>query len=515
MHASQCFCKAGYFDKNRKAGTTFNMAEFRSWVSNAKESGPECYPCPRNTACNSSLAGWGTTIKDIKTNAGYWRATTTTTEVYACPDNFACDGGSFIEGGNVSLTVRASNLTVIHNMGTHERNDVTSGYRTSLYDSELYGVASQLVLLNTTAGVDFDVRYFEDRNRQCTDGYIGLLCRSCDPHRGYVKQWRRCEQCERGATERAKILLIASLACVLFILAICFVKYPSETMAFLNERNMPFKIFIGFVQVASTIPENFRLIYPPLVIDFFGFMRFLNVFDVFTFTANFRCVLSYNYYFMLLLKNIGPLVVLGLLILIMVFGMLHLSQKVKALVLNSSLLFSLTVYTSMYTSLFQYFDCRAYEDGDLYLVVEPSIKCTDSSYLEKLWVISTLCVIVSVGFPLAYYLLLRSQRDRINPVVLGRFKKFGQDMVSKGSSVASVARPCSRSIQCVACSDWMSSLSPLGSHPPRPRRISKYSAGTRLSRYGTKQTNNERDSASVSWGCSTKTNAPRTSRIGL
>jgi hypothetical protein len=136
---------------------------------------------------------------------------------------------------------------------------------------------------------------------------------------------------------------------------------------------------------------------------------------------------------MLLLKNIGPLVVLGLLILIMVFGMLHLSQKVKALVLNSSLLFSLTVYTSMYTSLFQYFDCRAYEDGDLYLVVEPSIKCTDSSYLEKLWVISTLCVIVSVGFPLVYYLLLRSQRDRINPVVLGRFNKFGQDMVSIGS----------------------------------------------------------------------------------
>ena len=164
-------------------------------------------------------------------------------------------------------------------------------------------------------------------------------------------------------------------------------------------------------------------------------MRFLNVFDVFTFTANFRCVLSYNYYFMLLLKNIGPLVVLGLLILIMAFGMLHLSRSVKALLLNAALLFSLTVYTSMYTSLFQYFDCRAYEDGNLYLVVEPSIKCTDSSYLEKLWLISTLCMIVSVGFPLAYHLLLRGQRDRINPQVLGRFNKLGEDMATANIQV--------------------------------------------------------------------------------
>jgi hypothetical protein len=89
----------------------------------------------------------------------------------------------------------------------------------------------------------------------------------------------------------------------------------------------------------------------------------------------------------------------------------------------------------MYTSLFQYFDCRAYEDGQLYLVVEPSIKCTDSSYLGKLWIVSVLCVIVTVGFPLAYHILLRSQRDRINPVVLGRFNKFGEEMATANIQV--------------------------------------------------------------------------------
>jgi hypothetical protein len=113
-------------------------------------------------------------------------------------------------------------------MGTHERNGVTSGYHTSLHDSELRGVTSELVVLNTTAGLGFYVRYFEDRNRQFTDGYIGLLCRSCDPHRGYVKSSGvdACEQCDRGADQNLAHYF------PLFILAICLVKYPSETMAF-------------------------------------------------------------------------------------------------------------------------------------------------------------------------------------------------------------------------------------------------------------------------------------------
>ena len=51
----------------------------------------------------------------------------------------------------------------------------------------------------------------------------------------------------------------------------------------------------------------------------------------------------------------GPLAVLGGLIVTMLLGALKLHPSVKALLLNAALLFSLTVYTSMYTSLFQYF----------------------------------------------------------------------------------------------------------------------------------------------------------------
>ena len=67
-----------------------------------------------------------------------------------------------------------------------------------------------------------------------------------------------------------------------------------------------------------------------------------------------------------------------------------------------------------------------YEDGEKYLVIEPSIKCTDSAYEHLLWLVILLCVIVTVGFPSAYFLLLYSQRDGINPMVLGKFNKLGE-----------------------------------------------------------------------------------------
>jgi hypothetical protein len=94
------------------------------------------------------------------------------------------------------------------------------------------------------------------------------------------------------------------------------------------------------------------------VLDFFDFMQYMNIFDVFTFTANFRCVMvsrleckltrvdfpsrfqDYNYYDVLLVKNIGPLVVLSALVVFMLFSSITLDPSVKALLLNAALLVS-------------------------------------------------------------------------------------------------------------------------------------------------------------------------------
>ena len=82
-------------------------------------------------------------------------------------------------------------------------------------------------------------------------------------------------------------------------------------------------------------------------------------------------------------------------------------------------------------------DCRSYEDGHHYLVIEPSIKCTDKQYRDLLPTIVGLCIIVTVGFPLAYFLLLRHHSKGINPIVLGRFNNLGEGMASANKRLAS------------------------------------------------------------------------------
>ena len=157
--------------------------------------------------------------------------------------------------------------------------------------------------------------------------------------------------------------------------------------------------------------------------------------DIFSFAAHFGCAMEYNYYFMLFMKSVGPLMVLSGIVAIMMLGTFNLSRRTKALLLNAALLFSLTVYTGIYTALFQYFDCRSYEDGEQYLVIEPEIKCTDSAYSEKVPAVGLLCVVVTIGFPLAYWCLLRSHRRGIYPMVLGKFKKLSEDMATANTKV--------------------------------------------------------------------------------
>ncbi len=108
------------------------------------------------------------------------------------------------------------------------------------------------------------------------------------------------------------------------------------------------------------------------------------------------------------------------------FELAKLKEETKSLLINAALLFSFTVYTSMYTSLFQYFDCRTYEDGGKYLVIEPSIKCSDEAYKKNLPAVVFLCLIVTLGFPGSVWYLLWGQRKHINPIVLGRFQEVGQ-----------------------------------------------------------------------------------------
>ena len=98
-------------------------------------------------------------------------------------------------------------------------------------------------------------------------------------------QWKECKQCEKGEAERARILLALFVIATIILLAVVLHRFPEETFHFLQRRNMPFKILIGFVQVAGSIPQNFRLIFPPLVVEFFEFMQYINIFGRYPYFA--------------------------------------------------------------------------------------------------------------------------------------------------------------------------------------------------------------------------------------
>jgi hypothetical protein len=387
---SRCFCGIGYYDNNRKNASSFGLSKFRSWISDVdRHIDLECLRCPDNDfECKTSTKhGWGATVKTLKTKPGFWRATNSTTVVYRCPDRFACSGGSFIQDGNITFTKfnrtdagqnligNTKQLSDNHQNFDNDRIE----YFTTLHDSEVYRQASEIAIeadAANTSGITFEIKYQEDRDSQCAEGYVGLMCSSCDTDVGYVKQGGACAKCDQGEAIRVKVVLITSMTIVV-VVAICLMKryhtsFTTVIVPFLQKRNMPFKIYLGFIQVVASIPENFRLVFPSVVMDFYGFMRYLNFFDVFSFSAHFRCAIDYNYYSFLFSKTFIPLAILGALITLSIFG----PRMERALLVNFALLFSMTVYTGMYSSLFQYFNCRSYEDGESYLVVS-GLSCPD------------------------------------------------------------------------------------------------------------------------------------------
>jgi hypothetical protein len=65
-----------------------------------------------------------------------------------------------------------------------------------------------------------------------------------------------------------------------------------------------------------------------------------------------------------------------------------------------------------------YFDCSPYEDGEMYLTADVSIKCEGpdaGSYIASLGYVSFMSALFAVGIPLYYVLALKEVRHAIMP----------------------------------------------------------------------------------------------------
>ena len=86
------------------------------------------------------------------------------------------------------------------------------------------------------------------------------------------------------------------------------------------------------------------------------------------------------------------------------------------------LLFSYSVYTALCDTCFLFYDCRSYEDGEKYLVPDPSTKCTDPAYLQARPYVVVMSVLFPLGIPLYYMLILYQAKAALNPSIQNIFK---------------------------------------------------------------------------------------------
>jgi surface protein len=323
-----------------------------------------CRPCPTNSNCDAA----GLSLVTLKPAEGFWRATNHHTTFYQCPSIDACPGRAF-----------ASN----------------SGRR-------LDGAGSA-------------------RDGQCKDGHVGVRCEMCDETNGYVlRADNSCSQCDEGDKKLAIVMLIG-LPLVTVTGGVVFVKVLAHfadwkpkadvwhgLQANFDRRSSKIRILIGFTQIVSRMAVTFRVTFPPIVNKFLKWLdmfEFLNIFQ-FAFIPN--CLYTMDYYDQLAGKVLGPTFVLF----ICYFGFKLTKQR---WMYEIFLVLSFVCYPSFCDSLFLFFDCKTYEDGENYLVMYPDIKCTDSKWLSYRYPVAVMGCILPFGIIVLYFIELMGNRRALWP----------------------------------------------------------------------------------------------------
>jgi hypothetical protein len=388
-NALDCKCEAEYF-----------MVANGTWVKGVWEplSRPQCQVCVQGADCSMP----GTTVATLKTLPGFWRAGSSTIHF----DDLSCDLNTCAGGA--------------------------------------FSGADPWALVSARAVIA------EPSDAQCAPGQTGLMCSLCDAENRWARHMgAKCIQCGADInTEMAKIAGVLAGLCILGWLVTKRVIRPllrgllrrmtlTQLRKAIYKRQMKVKILLAFVQVATRLQATFRLKMPSIAKEFFAQLQFLEFFDVFSMilkvrlSHNTKCLLAgtltvrplqnvscaypTDYYTKVYVQTIGPLAALGLLY----FAFLKTSEPAF---FDLLLFVSFVVYPSSSGVLIQFFDCYPVWHGAAgtgatnYLLMDPSIKCTDDKWLATALVyVLPMTALFVVGFPAYYGKLVLGDRKFINP----------------------------------------------------------------------------------------------------
>ena len=140
------------------------------------------------------------------------------------------------------------------------------------------------VVCNAT---ELDETKFADS--QCTPGYRGVLCSSCDYENGFVKTGNTCISCPEGADIGLAITVVIAICIGIYFIMLFLL---SRVRGSLQQRRVskmqgPIKILIMYLQIISAMPSTMNSVgWPNGFINFTNFvfplinLEFLALFDV-------------------------------------------------------------------------------------------------------------------------------------------------------------------------------------------------------------------------------------------
>ncbi|CBN75178.1 polymorphic Outer membrane protein G/I family [Ectocarpus siliculosus] len=320
------------------------------------------------------------TLETLSIQAGYWRATTSGTEVLAC---YHADSGL---GGVTG----------------------TSGYCLEGYEGPYCAV--------------------------CSEGYsaqLGFTCRTCSDSAG-------------GIALAAALAVVGLVALVAVVSYVTSGEEDGKGRGIVERvgRYIPLqsvKIVVVAWQIMTQFTNVANVTYPHVYQNFLNGLEVFN-FDL-SWILSAGCVVDVDFHDRLLMATVGPIFA-ALLLACTYAAAVRIHRGATETLENVRhkhvfmLLLTFFVYSSVSATLFRTFACETLEDGKTYLLADYRIECDSSKHKGFEVYAGFMVLLFTAGIPALYSFLLFRDRD----VLKGR-EAAGQDLRSRATSTSDLWKP--------------------------------------------------------------------------
>lgn len=320
-------------------------------------------PCDKNARCGGG--------NEIDVDKGYWRVNQESDSILICPIKQACEGGNNTE-------------------------------------------------------------------KQCRTGHKGAYCTVCED--GYSKSSNGlCHSCSDEGNQILLIVipiiivLVVVLFLVLFLYRERIKKYLSDKIVEIAEKaeeynfsavKTKFKIIIAFVQIINQFPHVFDVVFPESYMNFLSGLWLFNL--DFLSIVNLDCVYKQNFYDKLVQGTLMPIILIAVIGFFMLARVLianrlnannpsYTFEKSKSHFIFAVLIITFIIFSPVSITIFQTFSCEHFDDGSYLLVADYSVDCEDKEYQFYKIYAAFMVLLYPIGIPSLYLLLLRLNRDKVNP----------------------------------------------------------------------------------------------------